>query len=114
MKTYSRHDFAKPYCDLNHVHRALSNFDSFYSLSQVFFARLEFLLVFVKCSVSCRLLDHENITNSDEHMWLIPFNEGANHIVTVSFPEEILFTGIRIWNYNKSLEDTYRGVRTSL
>ena len=58
----------------------------------------------------CRLIDGENVTNSDEHMWLIPFTLGEDHIVTISFPEKNHFTGIRIWNYNKSTEDTYRGV----
>ena len=59
---------------------------------------------------SPRLLDEENVTNSDEHMWMIPFSEGEDHIVTISFPEKQHFTGIRIWNYNKTAEDTYRGV----
>ena len=48
---------------------------------------------------------------SDEHMWLVPFTEGQNHTVTITFPQETLVSGLRLWNYNKSAEDTYRGVR---
>ena len=48
---------------------------------------------------------------SDEHMWLVPFTEGQNHTVTITFPQETLVSGLRLWNYNKSPEDTYRGVR---
>ncbi|XP_065066463.1 katanin-interacting protein-like isoform X2 [Rhopilema esculentum] len=58
-----------------------------------------------------KLIDGENVTNSDEHMWLIPFTEGEDHILTISFPEKKHFTGIRIWNYNKTTEDTYRGAK---
>ena len=50
------------------------------------------------------------MTVSDEHMWLIPFNEGQNHTVTVNFGQKVLISGLRLWNYNKSKEDTYRGV----
>jgi len=60
------------------------------------------------------VIDGVNITVSDEHMWLIPYTAGANHTVTISFskPEEIV--GLRFWNYNKSTEDTYRGVSVLL
>ena len=57
-----------------------------------------------------RLVDGMNVTVSDEHMWLIPFNEGQNHTVTVNFGQKVLISGLRLWNYNKSKEDTYRGV----
>ena len=29
----------------------------------------------------------------------------------MTFPEPTLVTGVRFWNYNKSLEDAYRGAR---
>ena len=48
---------------------------------------------------------------SDEHMWLIPFADGQEHIVTVDFGSVVQMSGLRLWNYNKSPEDTYRGVR---
>ncbi|KAK7112200.1 hypothetical protein V1264_011687 [Littorina saxatilis] len=58
-----------------------------------------------------KLIDGTAVTMSDEHMWLIPFTEGKNHTVTITFPKETLVSGLRIWNYNKSPEDTYRGAR---
>jgi len=59
-----------------------------------------------------RLIDGENVTTCDEHMWLIPFTEGAEHQLRVQFSRSMPLTGIRLWNYNKSPEDTYRGVGT--
>ena len=62
-------------------------------------------------SESCyRLIDGTNVTTSDEHMWLVPLTEGENHWLTVTFAEATEMTGLRLWNYNKSPEDTYRGV----
>ena len=43
-------------------------------------------------------------------MWLIPYTEGENHSLLIEFPRPTEMTGLRIWNYNKSPEDTYRGV----
>ncbi|KAH0632093.1 hypothetical protein JD844_020156 [Phrynosoma platyrhinos] len=57
-----------------------------------------------------RLIDGTNITVEDNHMWLIPFSPGEDHVVTISFPQPESIAGLRIWNYNKSPEDTYRGV----
>ena len=56
------------------------------------------------------MIDGVNITISDEHMWLVPFTEGASHIVTITFSKAEQIVGLRFWNYNKSAEDTYRGV----
>lgn len=47
----------------------------------------------------------------DNHMWLIPFCPGEDHLVTIHFIQVENIAGLRIWNYNKSPEDTYRGVR---
>lgn len=46
----------------------------------------------------------------DEHMWLIPFSPGLDHMVTIRFDKAESIAGLRFWNYNKSPEDTYRGV----
>ncbi|XP_071813789.1 katanin-interacting protein-like isoform X2 [Apostichopus japonicus] len=59
-----------------------------------------------------KILDGENITTSDEHMWLAPFSEGADHTLTIDFQQKVQISGLRIWNYNKSPEDTYRGIKT--
>ncbi len=52
-----------------------------------------------------------NITTDDKHMWLIPFTSGSDHTLTVRFGQPQTIAGFRIWNYNKSPEDSYRGVR---
>nr|KAF6489779.1 hypothetical protein HJG59_007249 [Molossus molossus] len=59
-----------------------------------------------------KLIDGANITMEDEHMWLIPFSPGLDHVVTICFDRAQSIAGLRFWNYNKSPEDTYRGART--
>ena len=58
----------------------------------------------------CRLINGVNITTEDEHMWLIPYTEGEPHTLKVTFNQPIHMAGLRFWNYNKSPEDTFRGV----
>ncbi|XP_036388651.1 katanin-interacting protein isoform X1 [Megalops cyprinoides] len=58
-----------------------------------------------------KLFDGHNITMDDEHMWLIPFSYESEHVLTVCFGKAQTIAGLRIWNYNKSPEDTYRGVK---
>uniref|UniRef100_A0A3B1IWI2 KATNIP domain-containing protein n=1 Tax=Astyanax mexicanus TaxID=7994 RepID=A0A3B1IWI2_ASTMX len=48
----------------------------------------------------------------DEHMWLIPFSPGSDHTLTIDFSQSQTIAGLRIWNYNKSPEDSYRGLQT--
>ncbi|XP_028331929.1 protein KIAA0556 isoform X2 [Gouania willdenowi] len=58
-----------------------------------------------------KLINGHNITTEDQHMWLIPFSHGGSHILTINFSKPQTIAGIRIWNYNKSPEDSYRGVK---
>nr|XP_020461816.1 protein KIAA0556 homolog isoform X2 [Monopterus albus] len=58
-----------------------------------------------------KLIDGHNITTDDQHMWLIPFSYGEPHTLTVIFNKAQTVAGLRIWNYNKSPEDSYRGVK---
>ncbi|XP_077407033.1 katanin-interacting protein isoform X2 [Vanacampus margaritifer] len=58
-----------------------------------------------------KLIDGHNITTDDQHMWRIPFSHGEPHTVTIAFPQAQTIAGLRIWNYNKSAEDSYRGVK---
>ncbi|CAJ1080820.1 protein KIAA0556 isoform X1 [Xyrichtys novacula] len=58
-----------------------------------------------------KLIDGHNITTDDQHMWLIPFSYGEPHILNVTFNKTQTIAGLRIWNYNKSPEDSYRGVK---
>ncbi|XP_014661506.1 PREDICTED: uncharacterized protein KIAA0556-like isoform X2 [Priapulus caudatus] len=58
-----------------------------------------------------KLVDGTNITMNDKHMWLIPFTETQDHRIAIAFANAITLTGLRLWNYNKSSEDTYRGAK---
>ncbi|XP_029432496.1 protein KIAA0556 homolog isoform X2 [Rhinatrema bivittatum] len=58
-----------------------------------------------------KLIDGTNITNDDNHMWLIPFVYGGDHTVRINFDKAQNIAGLRFWNYNKSPEDTYRGAK---
>ena len=60
---------------------------------------------------SNRIIDGSNLTMSDEHMWLIPFTDGQDHLLTVDLGQPTPLIGLRVWNYNKSIDDTFRGVR---
>ncbi|XP_038276619.1 katanin-interacting protein isoform X7 [Dermochelys coriacea] len=58
-----------------------------------------------------KLIDGTNITVEDNHMWLIPFTYGEDHMITIHFDKAENIAGLRFWNYNKSPEDTYRGAK---
>ncbi|XP_047464632.1 katanin-interacting protein isoform X2 [Mugil cephalus] len=58
-----------------------------------------------------KLIDGHNITTDDQHMWLIPFSYGDPHILNITFTKPQTVAGLRVWNYNKSPEDSYRGVK---
>ncbi|XP_074867041.1 katanin-interacting protein isoform X2 [Carettochelys insculpta] len=60
-----------------------------------------------------KLIDGTNITVEDNHMWLIPFTYGEDHMVTIHFDKAENIAGLRFWNYNKSPEDTYRGAKVA-
>ena len=51
-----------------------------------------------------------NITTSDEHMWCVPYSFKEKYTIEISFVQATLITGFRVWNYNQSFEDTYKGV----
>ncbi|EDQ90700.1 uncharacterized protein MONBRDRAFT_16141 [Monosiga brevicollis MX1] len=58
-----------------------------------------------------KLVDGVTRTTDDEHMWLIPFTVGAEHWLKVQLPGPTVVASIRVWNYNKSVDDVGRGVR---
>ncbi|KAM6964331.1 katanin-interacting protein isoform 2-T2 [Tautogolabrus adspersus] len=58
-----------------------------------------------------KLIDSHNITTDDQHMWLIPFSYGEPHVLNMTFTKTQTIAGLRIWNYNKSPEDSFRGVK---
>lgn len=43
-------------------------------------------------------------------MWLVPYTIGGDHVITITLRTPAMVTGLQIWNYNKSPEDTRRGV----
>ena len=61
-----------------------------------------------------RLFDGENITCDDRHMWLCPFTRREKNRIMISLSVSKRLHGLRIWNYNKSPDDTYRGVSFKL
>jgi hypothetical protein len=61
-----------------------------------------------------RLFDGENVTCDDHHMWLCPFSRKEKIRIMISLSVSKRLHGLRIWNYNKSSDDTYRGVNFKL
>ena len=58
-----------------------------------------------------KLFNGKNNTTDDRNMWLIPFNKGENHTLTIDFGTIKTITAVRFFNYNKSLEDSLRGAK---
>ncbi len=59
-----------------------------------------------------KLIDGSNLTTDENHMWLIPYTPGSQHSLTISLPPGCdLVAAIDVWNYNKSWEDSFRGVK---
>jgi len=46
-----------------------------------------------------------------DHMWLVDVTSNKKITITVIFNRDMYITGMRIWNYNASLELSYCGVR---
>jgi hypothetical protein len=44
-------------------------------------------------------------------MWLIPFNKGEDHTIRINLGKPYEISALRFYNYNKSTEDTLRGVK---
>ena len=61
-----------------------------------------------------KLINNRNATTDDHNMWLIPFAQGRFPFIEVDLGENRGITGIKFWNYNKSTEDTARGVKRIL
>ncbi|KAL6425657.1 hypothetical protein ACFW04_009638 [Cataglyphis niger] len=60
------------------------------------------------------LIDGYNITTEMDHMWLADVISNKRIAITVTFDTDVYLTGIRIWNYNASLELSYCGVKRLL
>ena len=57
------------------------------------------------------LIDGENRTRDDLHMWLTPFIPGQNHLIHLEFQSPTRLAMLRIWNYNKSRIHSHRGAK---
>ena len=62
--------------------------------------------------VVTNIINNQNDTCEDRLMWLIPYTKGGTHVLKISFDKPLKIAGFRVWNYNKSPEDTLRGVKT--
>lgn len=61
-----------------------------------------------------KVIDGWNNTSNEHHMWLIEFNPNEDHVMEIDLgTRHFALAGIRVWNYNKNVEDTRRGVRTA-
>ena len=58
-----------------------------------------------------KLINGVNNTISDENMWLIPYNAGESHTITIDLGRILKLSALRFYNYNKSKEDSLRGVK---
>ncbi|KYM94774.1 hypothetical protein ALC62_14369 [Cyphomyrmex costatus] len=61
-----------------------------------------------------RLIDGHNVTTEMDYMWLADLTLNKRITITVTFDTDVYLTGIRIWNYNASLELSYCGVKQLL
>jgi len=59
-----------------------------------------------------KLVDGVSQTNDDKHFWLIPFSNTTPPWITIDLGTKQSVWGLGIYNYNKSPEDTLRGVRS--
>lgn len=61
--------------------------------------------------VISNLLDGNNCTCDDMHLWLAPYSAGKRHYIQIDLPNGETLSMIRIWNYNKSRIHSARGVK---
>lgn len=59
-----------------------------------------------------KLYNGVNNICDDKNMWLIPFDKGQAHTITINFKQVKAIKGVKLWNYNKSEEDSLRGSKT--
>ena len=85
-----------------------------YSSGVLSFEFLAFILMCNAVAIAPRLVDGVNVTTDDQHMWLAPLTPGTQHTLTLTLDTPTALSALRVWNYNKSAEDTYRGVSCQL
>jgi hypothetical protein len=69
-----------------------------------------------------KIVNGVHVTTDDQHMWLCPYlppvdaQDGTDELIpqqwlAVELPEPVHLGGLRLYNYNKNVEDTVRGIR---
>ncbi|XP_015595350.1 protein KIAA0556 [Cephus cinctus] len=58
-----------------------------------------------------KLIDGKNLTTDSGHMWASPYVPGIDVTITIVLNTEMFLTGMKIWNYNASLDTSYCGVK---
>ena len=60
-----------------------------------------------------KLINGTNVTTDDFNMWLAPadWEEEKKNTITLNLGRKTKVYGLKLWNYNKSLEDTHRGIK---
>ena len=59
-----------------------------------------------------KLLDGVACTNDDKHMWLGPMPAPPTCLeLALTYSKQEKLGGVRIWNFNKSLLDSVKGVK---
>jgi formylmethanofuran:tetrahydromethanopterin formyltransferase len=59
-----------------------------------------------------KLINGQDNTCDDRNMWLIPYNSGEDHTIRVDLGRMTTISGVKFYNYNKSAEDSLRGVKS--
>lgn len=57
------------------------------------------------------LVDGHNLTTESGHMWLTPYQQSAPAFLYISFGQKRKISGMRVWNYNQSEHDSFRGIK---
>ena len=60
------------------------------------------------------LLDGVNLTTRPEHMWMSPLLHDGVVSLSIELTQPTELAGMRVWNYNRSLGDSYMGVSTCM
>jgi hypothetical protein len=58
-----------------------------------------------------RLINGVNITSNQQQMWNVGFNKTSPPFIYINFGDKQRISGFKLWNYNKSFEDSFSGVR---
>jgi hypothetical protein len=58
-----------------------------------------------------KLVDGDNDGVDMTHMWMVPFSEQEPPQIRIDLGREMPIAALELWNYNKSDEDTARGVK---